>query len=112
MAGTFTGKPLCQVALPNTAGITTHYTAPALGARITEVSFCNTDTVDRTVRCYFVPSGGAIGVANVQYYDFPIPSKASIAFGRNAWLAGAGFIQASADAAAVVGMTVSGMEET
>lgn len=85
---------------------------PALTSwRVGEVNVCNTDTADHTFRLYFVPPAGSIGVANVQFYDFPIPAKVTMTFPRNSFLAAGATIQGQSDSA-LVGLSVFGVAET
>jgi hypothetical protein len=110
MAGTFTGQPLVQAAFPTSNG--TLGTVPTLTTwRISHVGVCNTDTADHTFRLYFVPPAGSIGVANVQFYDFPIPAKTSLPLGFNAYLAAGATIQGQSDSV-LVGLSVFGVAET
>lgn len=111
MAGTFTAKPLGQVSL--TASEADVYTVPASTvARVTQIIFCNTDTSDRTVRLWAIPSGGASGVANALFYDFVIPAKRTIAFDCNFYLSAAAKLRGLASVTSVVSCQAFGIEES
>lgn len=111
MAGTFTAKPLGQVSL--TAAEADVYTVPASTvARVTQIVFCNTDTSDRTVRLWAIPSAGASGVANALFYDYLIPAKRSLVVDTNLYLSAAAKIRGLASVTSVVSCQVFGIEES
>lgn len=114
-------KPLTQgsnaatVAL--TAAAATYYTVPSSPDNtITHVRgliLCNTDTAQRTVRIHNVASGGAVAASNAIFYDLTIAAKTTVkvCFDEGHWVLTAGMtIQALADSASVVTITLCGQE--
>jgi len=109
---TVTPKPLAQgVLLAASAG--TIYTTPAsTTATVRSMTFCNTDTVSRTITVYLVPSGGAIGDASTILKTLSILANETIIDDTLRVLATGDFISALSDAANKVSMRVDGAEVT
>lgn len=92
------------------------YTPAAVGisAKINSASVYNDDVVDRTVDIFIVASGGsgAAGAGTTIYNDKLVPAKTSIDLdllrGKN--IIGAGSLVAKASVAAMLTLSVSGVE--
>ena len=97
-----------------TGSLATYYTVPATTrqAIVKEIEFCNTDTVARTVTLHIIPSGGTAAVANEIYSAITIQAGETKNFSRSTVMVAGGFIQAVASSAAVVSMSISGVEYT
>jgi hypothetical protein len=109
---TVTPKPLVQGTLL-TAVLATYYTVPgATTTTIRAITFCNTDTVARTVDLYLVASGGS---ASPQYQILKgvsiLPGETLIDDSVRAMNTG-DFIRALASVTSVVSIRVDGAEIT
>lgn len=96
-----------------TASAATYYTVPAnTKARITKLTFTNSDTTARTMTLYLVPSGGSAGVTNILTKAFPIgPGATYEAFEAEGHVLSTGdTIQALADVTSMVTVQGSGIE--
>lgn len=106
-------------ALNNGATLTTstagYYTVPA-GAvtTITQASLVNSDTVNRTVSLWVVPSGGSPNAANIRIKDKTLtPGESWVPFVIIGKKMGQGAtVQAVCDANSVVSLDLSGTEVT
>lgn len=90
------------------ATVTTEYTAPATAGSVAQIhalTLRNTDTVDRAVELYLVPSGGAAGVPE-RIFDDTVPAGGTVVLAPvGGWFLGAsGTLRAKAAAASVVAM--------
>jgi hypothetical protein len=97
-----------------TNALATYYTVPATTKQtiVKEVEFCNTDTVPRLITLNIIPSAGSASVANTVYNSVTIQPNETKNFSRSTVMLPGGFIQAKADAGAVVSFRVSGVEYT
>ena len=99
-------------ALTNT--LVTYYTttAPVSSATTKQLLLCNTDTVARTFTMNVIPPAGAASVSNTLFSAVTIQPGETKVFGLTDVMPVGYFLQAKADAGAVVSMTISGMENT
>lgn len=97
-----------------TASAATYYTvgADVSKAVVKEIEFCNTDTVNRTVTMYIIPSAGSAAAANTVYYQITLQAGETKTFSRSTVMLTGGFIQALASSAGVVSFNASGVEYT
>ena len=97
-----------------TASLATYYTVPStvLSATAKQLVVCNTDSVSHTFTYEVIPSGGTAGVAATMFSSVTLQPHQTSIFGLTDVMAVGTFIQASADTAAVVSLTLSGMVNT
>jgi hypothetical protein len=95
----------------------TLYTVPAKGlqgpppkAMVTEVLIANTDSVERSVTLYFIPTGGSPGAANTILPAVPFPPNSFTRLDFQTIIEEAGTIRGLASSANVVNVTISGIE--
>lgn len=111
MATTHTLKRLAQVVLG--VADTLVYTCPALTRTTVSALYkCNTDGTNRTFRLHQVPSGGAIAVGNALYYDEPITANRLHPRVDIGLVLEPGQMLRGLASAAVVTVTVFGIEST
>lgn len=109
---TVTPKPLLEgTLLPDAAA--TLYTVPVgATAVIRGMTFCNTDTVDRTLTVHIIPSGNAVDPANVIYDAIPIKAGQTLENATYRVMLAGGTVRGFADVASKVNMRVDGYEVT
>jgi hypothetical protein len=96
-----------------TAAAVQQYAAPGgTTTKITEILWCNASAADRTVTAHLVPSGGAVGNANMIYNAINIPAGQTVKIACATILGAGDAIHAFASAAATVNMAMSGNEMT
>lgn len=78
-------------------------------AVIKSIVICNTDTSDRAVNLYAIPSGGSSGVANTIFCD-TVKTKETKVIGPDIFLEAGAKIRGYAATASVVGVRVSALE--
>jgi hypothetical protein len=94
-----------------TTSLVTLYTVQAnTRVRVNELLLCNTDTTARTFTVNFVDSGDTAAVKNTVFTVAPIGAKDTLTLGLDQVLEAGDFVQASADAADVVSIRLSGVE--
>jgi hypothetical protein len=94
-----------------TASLVTLYTVPSnTKTRANELLICNTDTSARTFTVNFVAAGGSAAVNNTVFITAPVGAKETLTLGLDQVLEAGDFVQASADAADVVSIRLSGVE--
>ena len=100
------------IALTN--ALVTYYTAtaPVKRAVAKDITICNTDTAAHTVTINVIKPAGSAGVLNTQYSQVTIQAGETKTFGRSRVIAVGGFIQAKADAGALVSLSIDGYEVT
>lgn len=94
------------------SSVATYYTVPGSGvthAILLATTLANTDSVSRTPHVHVIPSGGAAAVANRVWSD-ALVTKETALFAQLEVLEPGDFIQAKADAAAVVGARFTVLE--
>lgn len=109
---TVTPKPLVQGTLLTAAAVTLYTTPASTTATVRSMTFCNTDTVSRTITVYLVASGGSIGDASTIMKTLTILASETIIDDTLRVLATGDFISALADVASKVSMRADGAEVT
>ena len=104
-------KLLAQSAL--TASDATIYTVPASTTTVVKsVIICNTATAARTITLHAVASGGSSSVANRVLSALTIGAGETVFLKPDIYMTAGCTLRAFASVAAVVGITVSGVEMT
>lgn len=89
----------------------TAYTVPTGTITVVQsIDICNTDTVQRLARVFFVPNAGSAGISNAVMYDIAIPALSTVCWAGPAYLPVGAFIVVRADAASKVTFVASGQE--
>jgi hypothetical protein len=89
------------------------YTTPAgTYTAITGIFICNTDTSDRTFRLHQVDAAGSSSATNAIFYDYPIATKRTFIPPVGIVLEPGQMLRGLASSAAVVSITVFGIERT
>lgn len=112
---TITPKPLVKgILLPATAAVAPgqYQVGAATTATIRSITFCNTDTVDRTFTLHLVASGDTPGAGNMVHPAITIKPNQTIVDDSIRELSTGDFISAFADIANKVSMRVDGSELT
>lgn len=96
-----------------TGALVTYYTVPAaITTIVKELILCNTDVIVNTVVLHIIPSAGSALVANQIFKNISLQAGETKIFGLSQVLSAGAFVQASASVAAVVSLTISGVEIT
>jgi hypothetical protein len=112
MALTYTPKEF-KTGTALTASAVTQYTVPASTTSILkEIEICNTDAAVRTFTVYVIPAAGSASVANTILNAVSIQPNDTKVISLSRVMPTGSFIQAKADAGAVVSFNASGIEVT